>query len=101
MVMPMPVIVAVLVVTMVMAMTMTVPAVLPQITPCGDGKPAAKGNQCEARDRVYDVAKALCESDSRQPDDYRDEQCREDVPTPGQKRRLRRFRFRPAPLPCN
>ena len=61
----------------VMAMTMAVPAVHPQIAPCGDGKPATKGNECEARDRVDDVAKAFCESDPRQPDDYRDEQCRE------------------------
>src|SRR5262249_60238332 len=85
----------------IVAVTVPVPAMPPQITPRRDGEPAAKGNECEARDRVDDVAKALCESDSRQPDDYRDEQCGEDVPTPGQKRRLRRFRFRPAPLPCN
>src|SRR6516164_7254986 len=85
----------------VMAMTMAVRAVHPQIAPCGDGKPATKGNECEARDRVDDVAKAFCESNPRQPDDDRDEQCREDVPAPGQKRGPRRFRFRPAPLPSN
>src|ERR1700757_3267442 len=109
MVVPMPVIEAVLVATMVMAMngtrvrapvifmemgkvmSMIVPAVHPQIAPRGNGKPAAKGNECEARDRVDDVAKAFCESHSRQPDDYRDEQCREDVPATGQKRGPRRF----------
>ena len=53
----------------VMAMTVPVPAVHAQIAPCGDGKPAAKGNEREARDRVDDVAEAFCESDPRQPDD--------------------------------
>jgi hypothetical protein len=50
-------------------MTVPVPAVHAQIAPCGDGKPAAKGNEREARDRVDDVAEAFCESDPRQPDD--------------------------------
>ena len=117
MVMPMPVLVVTMVMAMngarvrapvifmemrkVMAMTMAVPAVRPQIAPRGDRKPATKRDECEARDRVDDVAKAFCESDPRQPEDYRDEQCRKDVPAPGQKRGPRRFRFRPAPLPCN
>ena len=69
-----------------MAMTVPVPTVLPQIAPCGDGKPAAKGNKREARDRIDDVAEAFGEGDSCQPDDYRDKQCREDVPGPGLKR---------------
>ena len=53
----------------VMAMTVPVPGMHPQIAPCGDCKPAAKGNECEARDRVDDVAEALRESDPRQPYD--------------------------------
>jgi len=85
----------------VMAMTVPVPTVLPQIAPCGDGKPAAKGNEREARDRIDDVAEAFGEGDSCQPDDYRDKQCREDVPGPGLKRGPGGFGFRPAPLPCN
>ena len=46
-------------------MTVPVPAVDPQIVPCGDSKPAAKGHECEARDRVDDVAEALRESGPR------------------------------------
>ena len=53
----------------VMAMTVPVAAVLSQIAPCGNGKPAAKGNECEARDRVDDVAETLRECCSRQPHD--------------------------------
>src|SRR5438046_763351 len=40
----------------VMAMTVPVTAMPSQIAPCGDCKPATKGNECEARDRVNDVA---------------------------------------------
>jgi hypothetical protein len=47
----------------VVTMTMRMTAMRPQIAPCGDGEPAAKGNECEARDRVDDVAEAFCKSD--------------------------------------
>ena len=83
----------------VMAMTVLVTTMRPQIAPRGDGKPAAKGNECEARDRVDNMAEALRESGPRQPHNQRDEQSREDVPNPGLKRGSRRFRFRSAPLP--
>ena len=45
----------------VMAVTVPMPAVLPQVAPCGNGKPAAKGNEGEARDRVDDMAETLRE----------------------------------------
>jgi hypothetical protein len=53
----------------VMAMTVLAPAVLSQIAPCGNGKPAAKGNECKARDRVDDMAETLRECGPRQPHD--------------------------------
>lgn len=49
----------------VMTMAGPVPAVLPQIAPCGNGKPAAKGNECEARDHVDDMAETLRECGPR------------------------------------
>jgi hypothetical protein len=50
----------------VMALTVPVPAVLPQIAPCGDGGPTAKGNEREARDRIDDMAETLRECSPRQ-----------------------------------
>jgi hypothetical protein len=52
-----------------MAVTVSVPAVLPQIAPCRNGKPAAKGNEGEARDRVDDMAERMREWSPRHPHD--------------------------------
>jgi hypothetical protein len=82
----------------VMAMTVPVTAMRPEIAPGGNGEPAAKGNEGQARDRVDDVAEAFRESNPRQPHDHGDEECREDVPDPSLKRGPRCFKFRPASL---